>query len=330
MTTDKSASTPDPAGDKKPTYGRGPGGESLKLRRVLLATDFSKAGEGAAGWALELCRRAHAELVLAHCVDGLVDSVFYFDDPTAEAHANATRSAKEHLALYSKRFANLHHVSRRLVEGVPWRGIVDLAGELELDLVIVGTRGLHGIDRLLLGSTARAVIQHCPCPVLTVPAVAGAPAEKERLHALFATDFSSGSDNAITAALELLPPFERLTVLSVYASPYLEVPYAAMPTKTDLLQSAREASDAQLTEIATNLHERLEGATQVHTASVEGFPPQAIVEFAERIGAEGDPVDLLVLGTHGRSGLGHLVLGSVAERTVQNAHCPVLTVRGKH
>ncbi|REK07763.1 MAG: universal stress protein [Acidobacteria bacterium] len=301
--------------------------------RVLLATDFSRAAEAAAEWTLALCRHSSAELTVGHCVDGLVDSVFYFDDPRAKAHANATRSAKEHLATYAGRFGDLPRVSTKLVDGVPWRGIVELAEELESDLVVVGTRGLRGLDKLLLGSTARAVIQHCASPVLTVPSGA-APRDEAispsggDLHVVFATDFSQAAAAALDGALHLLPAPSRLTLLNVYASPYLEVPYAAMPTQTDLLAQARRGSERELQRLAEQLGGRLAEDTEIAVAALEGYPPTAIVDFATTARQRGlPPVDLLVLGTHGRSGLGHLVLGSVAERTVQSSPVPVLTVR---
>jgi nucleotide-binding universal stress UspA family protein len=92
-----------------------------------------------------------------------------------------------------------------------------------------------------------------------------------------------------------------------------------VPTSWDYYKDVEGAADERIAEVAEPLRE--EGLT-VETRTDEGYPPEVIVNVAQEIGC-----DMIAMGTHGRTGLAHLLLGSTAERVVQHAGCPVLTVR---
>lgn len=134
-------------------------------------------------------------------------------------------------------------------------------------------------------------------------------------------DFSEPSREAVHYASDLAVQFgAELTLLSVY-----HVPGYAMPD--GVLVAGPEA----LTEIAADVDDQLErfrveavarGASNVLTESAMGAPHVEIVRYAR----ENDH-DLIVIGTHGRTGLKHVLLGSTAEKVVRTAPCPVLTVR---
>ena len=134
---------------------------------------------------------------------------------------------------------------------------------------------------------------------------------------LAVTDFSPCADEALLHALEMARRFDAsLTLLHVYSIPVFEMPpgiiVAGSTEMIDgLVRGAREA-----------LEERRRGADRpIDVQLVEGMPFIAILQAA----TEGK-YDLLVLGTHGRTGMKHLVFGSVAERVVRKAPCPVLIV----
>jgi len=131
-------------------------------------------------------------------------------------------------------------------------------------------------------------------------------------------DFSEDADAALDLAVELARRFgSRLHLLHAYQQPVdVLSPYgAAVPG--NIGPELRAAALARLRKLAVSI-EGLQ--TEVH--AVEGPPAVVIAEQAEAIGA-----DLVVMGTHGRTGLRHLLLGSVAERTLRSAPCPVLTVK---
>jgi nucleotide-binding universal stress UspA family protein len=139
---------------------------------------------------------------------------------------------------------------------------------------------------------------------------------------LVPTDFSTGAKAAIKAALALARSMSaEITLLNVFPLPNYILPdgtvfLAEAPTFAQIATRAGEA----LAEIKKSLS--AEGLT-VHVEAVAGAPAEEIVRVARDGG-----FDMIVMGTHGRTGWAHLLIGSVAERVVRLSPCPVLTVRG--
>jgi nucleotide-binding universal stress UspA family protein len=130
---------------------------------------------------------------------------------------------------------------------------------------------------------------------------------------LVATDFSDDSSNALAWGEELARRFEaELVVLHV------EEPLDRIPGH-ELGGERHRVAEDELSRLVGRLAERGFRARGVLRT---GSPFEQIVHTATT-----EPADMIVLGTHGRTGLSHLLMGSVAERVVRSAHCPVLTVR---
>jgi universal stress protein A len=139
-------------------------------------------------------------------------------------------------------------------------------------------------------------------------------------HILAPTDFSDYSKKAISDAFELARTFgATLSLLHVLEpSPYLGE--FTLPTMgEELLGDLERQASAALAQV---LPEAQQAKIEVTRAVAIGAPSQKIVETAEA-----EHVDLIVMATHGRTGLSHLLIGSVAERVVRTAPCPVLTIR---
>ncbi len=139
---------------------------------------------------------------------------------------------------------------------------------------------------------------------------------------LVPTDFSEDAGNAIRTAHQLLAPLEqdaRLILIHAFNLPIEYTAYGTIPTSFNYLQDAGLEAERLLQEAADGLAR--EGLT-VETVAREGDPAMVIVEEAQARGA-----DLIAMGTHGHGVLRHLLLGSTAERVVQHANCPVMTVR---
>jgi nucleotide-binding universal stress UspA family protein len=143
---------------------------------------------------------------------------------------------------------------------------------------------------------------------------------------LVPTDFSKGAEAAVERALELRQRFgATLTLFHAYELPIMYVEgYAFTP---DLINTIEDSARKEMekTKAAAAAHARELGATgtiPIEAKLAIGGPAIAITEEA-KAGA----YDLIVMGTHGRTGLSHLFIGSVAERVVRTARCPVLTVR---
>ena len=140
---------------------------------------------------------------------------------------------------------------------------------------------------------------------------------------LVPTDFSEPSDAAVQYARTVATKFGgTLHLLHVIEDPYraayaseVYVPELA-GLREDLLADARARMDASLTPTDVSM-------LHASTEALIGSPAWTIVEYAS-----GHGIDLIVMGTHGRGGVSHLLMGSVAEKVVRTASCPVLTTRG--
>ncbi|MCX8072498.1 MAG: universal stress protein [Candidatus Binatia bacterium] len=140
---------------------------------------------------------------------------------------------------------------------------------------------------------------------------------------LVPVDFSKDSLRAAEYARNFAAPFKaQLVLLHVIEPIYYASPadmYAASPNLALLIEEQRKAAEAQLQDLATKFANQ---GAKVQTLIKSGSPAQVIADTAKRIKA-----DLIIMATHGRTGLAHALLGSVAERVVRLAPCPVLTVR---
>ena len=182
-----------------------------------------------------------------------------------------------------------------------YEGIMEEAAELQPDLIIMGRHGYTGLTRLLMGSTTARVIGHSPCHVLVVPQ--GDSLNFQRL--LVACDGSPFSEAAWAEALSLAKTMgSTLTAVSVAADD------REIPAATRVVKALEQAAATQ-------------GLT-LDTMIPLGRPDEAIVNAALFKEAS-----LIIVGSHGRTGLKRLLMGSVAERVIGHAQGPVLVVKKK-
>lgn len=295
--------------------------------RILVGTDFSPTAAVAVDWAIELARQQGARIELVHAVT-VPPSVPEYVSPGALAPAplfdeEVRRAAQVRL---DQEAASLRakgiEVETFLSLGTPSLVISDRASETSALAIVIGTRGLTGLRHVLLGSTAERLVQKAPCPVLAVhPEDLGHHRAIRTI--LVPTDFSADAERAIHTAQRLLAPLApeaRLILLHAFNLPIEYTAYGPIPTSVHYLQDTGLDAERRLQEMT----DRLTGeGLAVDWVAREGDPSVVIVEEAER-----RQVDVIAMGTHGRSGLRHLFLGSTAERVVQHASCPVMTVRG--
>jgi nucleotide-binding universal stress UspA family protein len=131
-------------------------------------------------------------------------------------------------------------------------------------------------------------------------------------------DFDENSSHALESAIEIARHFNAAIFL-IHAVP-LVAQFGEVPLPVSLYQDQQRAALARLNEIAGQKLSGIEHRTAVYAGDVAGSILQAVEQFKP---------DLLVLATHGRTGLAHLVLGSVAEAVVRRSACPVLTIRAE-
>ena len=200
--------------------------------------------------------------------------------------------------------------------GRPSQQIGQAASELGVDLIVISTHGYTGLNYVLLGGTAERVIRHAPCPVLVVRRQDGRAPEPKKI--LVPVDLSPASLDGLRYALGLARAFgARLTALYVIDSrgPMVKL-------EVDVAAHRRKLHDDVKLRLGELHLEVDEPAGAFDTLFREGRSYHEIVAMAQR----GD-FDLIIMASIGRSGLVDVLLGSIAERVVRHAPCPVLVVR---
>lgn len=290
------------------------------IHDIIVPTDFSKLSDAAVNSAAQLARDRDATLHLLHVVrlpfvhttyDVNVPQ-FVWDGLRDEVHAQMD-SVRERLTSLG-----IDRVERLISENLqPAEFIAKHARELDADLVVMATHGRKGLTHAFLGSIAEKVLRTCPKPVLAVRQ-AGLSEHGIR-RVLVATDFSPHSDRAKALAASLAGS-SNATIDLVHVLE--EAPEYAIRVTPEIAEFEAQAR--------ARTHERLEAAgadlqksgIEVRTHLRKGYPPEVISQLATDCES-----DLIVMGTHGHRGFDRLSLGSVAERTLRLAGCPVLTTR---
>ncbi|MBW2230813.1 MAG: universal stress protein [Deltaproteobacteria bacterium] len=292
--------------------------------RLVVGTDFSETAAVAIDRAVELAQRLGAELIVVHALSpqpvAMAIPSHIMLPPSLDAEIRkASTTRLERIA--GEISGTGVRVRTELITGSPGQSIVDLADEVDAGLLVVGTRGLSGLEHLLLGSTAETVVRRASCPVLAVHPVDGAPLSDvgKVLVPCELDEDPTAMVEQLTVGLALEPASTRLVLL--YSD---HLPFYLQPLIEDLgidrvgFDEIEDDLKSRLEPTAARLREK--GFT-VETCVREGDPTGVIIDTARREGA-----DLIAMETRGRSGLAHFFLGSTAERVVQHASCPVLTV----
>uniref|UniRef100_A0A7C3EEF9 Universal stress protein n=1 Tax=Gracilinema caldarium TaxID=215591 RepID=A0A7C3EEF9_9SPIR len=267
------------------------------LPLMLACTDGSPASRGAVQAALALAPRWPAGI----CFLQVLEFNPGFASQALDYIHKWEREAESHLAdLRDQAAARGIAADTRIISGqTAFRAILSTAAALKAALIIMGRHGHTGLNRLLMGSATARVIGFAPMPVVVVPR--DAPLTFRRL--LAASDGSPYGRAAWNYALELAPKFgAELFALSA-APEFRDIP-AAEAIVRDMLASAAARGLAP------------------HSLALEGRPEEAIVAAAGSQGA-----DLIIMGSHGRTGLTRLLMGSVTERVIGLAPCPVMVVK---
>ena len=283
-----------------------PMADFVDWKNVLVATDFSDSGKEAVATAVSLVERSKGKLAVV----SVAERPPMFPHTFHERHSDDpdelwSRQARHSMAALVKRLRKKLPAVRGFVRvGTPWREIVELAQELGVDAIVVGSRGLSAIQRLLLGSTAENVVRHAPCPVLVVR---DGPLRRVR-KVLLPVDWDEGSKAAVRYAVERAGSDVKVHAIHAIAFPRLIEPEFADALADDAHSSRK-------------LRKFLDGLGAQHVTSkvILGEPAEAILDQAEDF-------DLVVIATRGRKGAARALLGGVAEKVVRRAEGPVLVL----
>lgn len=293
----------------------------LEVKLILCPIDFSEFSVRAYHHALSLAEHYRAKLVALHIVE-----LFRFPSVGFAASAGlyeefcqaVRESGKEQLQEFVKNHTH-DEIQPELVvhQGIASDSILSFAQAQKTDVIVMGTHGRRGYDRLMLGSVTNRVIRRAPCPVLAVckPSHDSMAAGKERGHVhhlsriLFCTDFSENSERALNYAISAAAEYDaELTLLHVLE----EVP---SPAKTE---EAIAAATEQLNKLIPPERRK---TLKIKTAVRIGKPYRQIIQLALET-----QVDIVAMAVRGRGALDLAVFGSTTYRVMQLGPCPVLAV----
>jgi nucleotide-binding universal stress UspA family protein len=285
----------------------------LTFKNILLPTDFTSASTNALAYARAFARQFEARIFVTHAVTP-TPPVFVPMEPIPLDLDEEWRDAQKQLQEFLNDDLLLGTKYEGILErGELWNVLDDVVRRHDIDLIVLGSQGKHGLKKLVLGSGAEQIFRQASCPVLTVgPKVnlaSGGLATFKNI--VFATDFSAGSLHALPFALSLAEEDQaRLTLLHV-------IPLVPMQHQVWASGNTRKRLEELIPPDAADW-------CRPETVVSFEFPAEGILHAAETVSA-----DLIVMGVHNRAprASSHLPW-AIAYEVVCHAHCPVLTVRG--
>ena len=289
---------------------------ALTFKSILHLTDFSACSNAALTWAIGMARANGAKLSVLHVVVPLV-----YMTPTSPTIALDIQEewAREEMRRIEAEFLDVPHQTVVTRGSDVWSVVELKLKKLESDLIVLGTHGRTGLDKILMGSVAEKVLRSSPIPVMTVgPAVPRGRGGDGKFHrVLLATDFAAGSAAAAGYAMAFAQRDDAKLVL-IHAC------------KKSKQKTSAKRSELSVAEVMHRLGETIPCADSLR------HRPETLVEYGEagaRIveAAKRKEADLIVMGIRTAENLfaaTHLGVGT-AHNVVAQAPCPVLTVKPK-
>ncbi|MFN8348093.1 MAG: universal stress protein [Spirosomataceae bacterium] len=275
------------------------------MKKILVPTDFSGFAQTALEVAADIALKTGATITLLHANEKVVMAT-----PMAEYYLYDKAIEEEYLDMVNEglkktlseiadngKFARVK-IDTAVIGGGMAGVIEEFVKDHVIDLIVMGTRGVSGMEEFFIGSNTEKVIRRTKCPVLAVP---GPVKSFDKI--VFPTTLKNDQVGALSTLAELQDIFPGKVVLLYLNNPsQLENDQAIEARKEELIKASG-----------------LKNAT-LYISSIDVFnEEEAILEFAHQ-----QQADLIVMATHQRKGLAHLFLGSITEDTVNHSDIPVL------
>ncbi len=295
------------------------------FERILVPLDGSKLAEEALRLAVRMARVASSELVLTRAVEVEMMvmpaefEIIYHE----QAETVRQRDARAYLqAIQTSEMCKDIPTQIVTQAGNPAAVILDTAAEKACDLIVMTTHGYRGLTRWLLGNVTERVLRNASCPVLVL--------RKDRLiqHILVPLDGSAHAETALAPAIEVAERLNAtLTLLRVNDS-LSRLDHSSLTAldqyQPGMAEEMRVAYAQQGEEYLAAIRARLDTLVPVNILTTVGKPAENILDVAKY-----EECDLIVMSTHGRSGMRRWVYGSVTEKVLHSADTPLLIVRSK-
>lgn len=283
------------------------------IKRILVPTDFSKHSHNAFKFAEELASQSNAEVHIYHVIEA--PSASYSEGSfNAEGQIETSGSHEEIVftkSLVSKVKQKIHKLASEArhdhvkfhshVEmGDVFRSIVGTAEDHNMDVMVIGTQGAHGLGEVLVGSTAEKLVRHSPIPVIAVKD----DVDLSLRNIVFASEFNEDLSKVMPIVKQIQKLFgSKLHLVRV------NTPNDFHSTRTMKHMMEEFVKKYDLDNYTINTYSDI-------------VEEDGIVYFAEDIDA-----DMVIIPTHARKGLMHLLSGSIAEDVVNHAKRPVMTIK---
>jgi nucleotide-binding universal stress UspA family protein len=267
------------------------------LEKILLATDHSEYSEGAIREAITFASKCSSKIYACMTLETNPEYETIGSNVFAKEEVEATAYLESIRARATKAGVTCETALHESMDAS--QAIVDDATEKKVDMIVIGRHGRKGVAKALMGEVAAKVITHAPCKVLVVPRAA----QIEYKNILVATDGLTQANAAVAEAIAIAKRCgSHIIALS------------AMRDEGERAEATKYANEA------ASLAKKEGVSAEAVTPTGRSF--NAIVETA---GGRG--VDLIVMGTYGKTGIKKLLMGSSTEKVIGNAGCAVLVVK---
>jgi len=298
----------------------------MTIKKILFPTDFSRCSDQALIHALSLAERYGATLLIVHVLLPLEYDPYDLGHhlPDLETLQNeidrlSSCQVKSVIERRSYRDITIEQSAIRGISAAPT--ILEHAADRGIDLIVMGTHGRRGINHFILGSVAEEVVRFAPCPVITVREKKHQAANTVFRQILVPIDFSEFSRDAISHAKYLANEFGA-TVRILHIVEEVIHPSFYVTGQTSLTAWYPEVEATTLKEMKRIAEEAPGPQVPLEFHIKEGRAAVDIIGFVKK-----NEIDLIVMASHGLTGIEHLLLGSVTEKVVRMSPCPLLTLK---
>jgi nucleotide-binding universal stress UspA family protein len=298
----------------------------MKIKRILFPTDFSRCADQALEHAVFLAEKYEAEIHVLHAVTLFNDQPGVVNDEFEETE-EMIKKLEDIAEIQLNKVSVAHEDDDIKIIKAQTRGIsaapviLEYASKNSIDLIVMGTHGRRGLGHFFLGSVAEEIVRMSEAPVFTIREAKSPTSPKAKENILVPLDFSEHSKNALVNANEIAKSYEAkihlLHIIEETMHPAFSL--SGKSSIFDLIPGIDEDCRKRTEKIAK---ETISSQVNYEIHIKGGRAASDIIKFAKE-----NSTDLIVIATHGLTSLEHMLLGSVTEKVVRMAHCPVFTVK---
>jgi len=298
----------------------------MKIKKILFPTDFSRCAEQALTHAVFLAEKYGAEIYVLHVITIFEDQPSIVSREITDTE-EMIKKLEDVAGKQLDKIFNSHNSDNIKITTAIRRGlsaapsILEYSSDNDIDLIVMGTHGRRGFGHLLLGSAAEEVVRMASCPVFTIRELKEPKEIAQVNNILVPIDFSNYSKKALAYSSQIAQSYNaQLQVLHIIEETMH--PAFSVSGKSSIFDLVPDIRDDSRKRVEKMMKEIVSDKVKFHIYIQGGRAANAIIQFSKE-----NSTDLIVIATHGLTGFEHMLLGSVTEKVVRMAPCPVFTVK---